>query len=60
MITHQCTICESEDILFDSWSIWNKELQKMEHEQAMDKGHFCETCKEPCTIKTTDTNAVST
>ena len=46
-----CSVCGSEDILFDSFATWNIEDQMFELHEVYDDGHFCNECVQNCKIE---------
>lgn len=46
-----CTECGSTDVLLDAYAVWNEETQEFELLTVYDKGHYCNQCDGPCSVK---------
>jgi hypothetical protein len=46
-----CSHCGSENVLIDAYAKWDPSTQKFKLLSTFDKGHVCDDCGGPCSIK---------
>jgi len=55
-----CGTCGSDDILFDAYVQWDREIQDWSVTMVTDKGHVCENCGHEVDVKWTADEEVKT